>query len=133
MKLKSESGWILSHVALGIIFSNVAENVWGRDDVKFPSPLPEAPLKFFGANVLPMEILVVVGAVLMMLAVEFFNRKTIYGKAVVATFNDRDAAKLMGINTGLVITFSCELSSATAAFPAAVIGVLTRTVPHMGR
>jgi branched-chain amino acid transport system permease protein len=40
-----------------------------------------------------------------------FNRKTIYGKAVVATFNDRDAAKLMGINTGLVITFSYALSS----------------------
>jgi len=32
--------------------------------------------------------------------VELFNRRSIYGKAVVATFNDRDAAKLMGINTG---------------------------------
>jgi hypothetical protein len=38
---------------------------------------------------------------------------------VVATFNDRDAAKLMGINTGLVITFSYALSSATAVLPAA--------------
>ena len=35
---------------------------------------------------------------------------------MVATFNDRDAAKLMGINTGLVITFSYALSSMTAAF-----------------
>ena len=77
-------------------------------------------MQVFGANVLPMEILVVFGAVAMMLAVEFFNRKTIYGKAVVATFNDRDAAKLMGINTGLVITFSYALSSATAAFAGAL-------------
>ena len=68
-----------------------------------------------------MEVLVVVGAILMMLAVEFFNRKTIYGKAVVATFNDRDAAKLMGINTALVITFSYALSSATAGFAGALI------------
>ena len=116
IKIKSEFGWIMSTIALGIIFKNVAENVWGRDDLKFPSPLPESPITLFGANVLPMEILVVVGAVVMMLAVEFFNRKTIYGKAVVATFNDRDAAKLMGINTGLVITFSYALSSLTAAF-----------------
>ena len=107
IKIKSEFGWIMSTIALGIIFKNVAENLWGRDDLKFPSPMPEAPLHFMGANVLPMEILVIIGAVGMMLAVEFFNRKTIYGKAVVATFNDRDAAKLMGINTGLVITFSC--------------------------
>jgi len=132
MKIKSEFGWIMSTIALGIIFKNVAENIWGRDDLRFPSPLPEAPLKVFGANVLPMEILVVIGAVLMMVAVEFFNRKTIYGKAVVATFNDRDAAKLMGINTAMVITFSYALSSATAAFAGALIAPLTLTGATMG-
>ncbi len=132
IKIKSEFGWIMSTIALGIIFKNVAENVWGRDDLRFPSPLPEAPMKVFGANVLPMEILVIVGAVLMMLAVEFFNRKTIYGKAVVATFNDRDAAKLMGINTELVITFSYALSSMSAAFAGVLIAPLTLTGATMG-
>jgi branched-chain amino acid transport system permease protein len=132
IKIKSEFGWIMSTIALGIIFKNVAENIWGRDDLRFPSPLPEAPIKLFGANVLPMELLVVVGAVLMMLSVEFFNRKTIYGKAVVATFNDRDAAKLMGINTGLVITFSYALSSMSAAFAGMLIAPLTLTGATMG-
>ena len=120
IKIKSEFGWIMSTIALAIIFKNVAENIWGKDDLKFPSPLPETPIKLFGANVLPMEIVVVVGALAMMAAVELFNRKSIYGKAVVATSNDRDAASLMGINTGAVITFSYALSSATAA----VAGVL---------
>jgi branched-chain amino acid transport system permease protein len=132
IKIKSEFGWIMSTIALGIIFKNVAENVWGRDDLKFPSPLPEAPMHFLGANVLPMEILVVVGAVGMMLAVEVFNRKSIYGKAVVATFNDREAAKLMGINTGLVITFSYALSSLSAAFAGVLIAPLTLTGATMG-
>jgi branched-chain amino acid transport system permease protein len=132
IKIKSEFGWIMSTIALGIIFTNVAENVWGRDDLRFPSPLPEAPLHLFGANVLPMEILVVVGAILMMLAVELFNRRSIYGKAVVATFNDRDAAKLMGINTGLVITFSYALSSLSAAFAGVLIAPLTLTGATMG-
>ena len=132
IKIKSEFGWIMSTIALGIIFTNVAENVWGRDDLKFPSPLPESPLHFLGANVLPMEILVVIGALLMMLAVELFNRRSIYGKAVVATFNDRDAAKLMGINTGLVITFSYALSSMTAAFAGVLIAPLTLTGAAMG-
>jgi branched-chain amino acid transport system permease protein len=132
LKIKSEFGWIMSTIALGIIFKNVAENVWGHDDLKFPSPLPEAPLKFLGANVLPMEILVVVGAVLMMAAVEVFNRKTIWGKAVVATFNDRDAARLMGINTSLVITFSYALSSMSAALAGVLIAPLTLTGSTMG-
>ena len=132
IKIKSEFGWIMSTIALGIIFKNVAENVWGRDQMPFPSPLPDAPLHFLGANVLPRELLIVVGALLMMLAVEVFNRKSIYGKAVVATFNDRDAAKLMGINTGLVITFSYALSSLSAAFAGVLIAPLTLTGATMG-
>jgi len=132
LRIKSEFGWIMSTIALGIIFKNVAENVWGRDDLRFPSPLPEAPLHLFGANVLPMEILVVVGAVLMMAAVELFNRKTIWGKAVVATFNDRDAARLMGINTSLVITFSYALSSMSAALAGVLIAPITLTGATMG-
>jgi len=132
IKTKSEFGWIMSTIALGIIFRNTAENIWGKDDLKFPSPLPESPLKVLGIHVLPMELLVVVGAVAMMLAVELFNRRSIYGKAVVATSNDRDAAGLMGINTGVVITFSYMLSSLTAALGGVLVAPLTLTGASMG-
>lgn len=132
LKTRSEFGWIMSTIALGIIFKNVAENVWGRDDLRFPSPLPETPIKILGANVLPMELLVVFGALAMMLVVELFNRKSIYGKAVVATSDDRAAAGLMGINTGLVITFSYALSSLTAAFAGVLVAPLTLTGATMG-
>jgi branched-chain amino acid transport system permease protein len=79
-----------------------------------------------------MEIAVVIGAIGMMLAVELFNRRSIYGKAVVATSADRDAAGLMGINTGLVVTFSYALSSATAAFAGVLVAPLTLTGATMG-
>lgn len=132
IKIKSEFGWIMSTIALAIIFKNVAENIWGKDDLKFPSPLSESPIKIFGGNVLPMEIVVVVGALAMMAAVEIFNRKSIYGKAVVATSNDRDAASLMGINTSAVITFSYALSSVTAAVAGVLVAPLTLTGATMG-
>jgi len=132
IKTKSEFGWIMSTIALGIIFRNTAENLWGRDDLPFPSPLPTEPIHVFGANVLPMELMVVVGAILMMVLVELFNRRSIYGKAVVATSSDRDAAGLMGINTGLVITFSYALSSMSAAFAGVLIAPITLTGASMG-
>jgi branched-chain amino acid transport system permease protein len=132
IKTKSEFGWIMSTIALGIIFRNTAENIWGKDDIKFPSPLPESPLHFLGIRVLPMELLVVVGALAMMLAVELFNRRSIYGKAVVATSNDRDAAGLMGINTSVVISFSYMLSSLTAALAGVLVAPLTLTGASMG-
>lgn len=131
VKIKSE-GWIMATIALGIIMKNVAENIWGREDVKFPSPVPETPMQIVGANVLPMEILVVVGALALMLAIEAFNRKSIYGKAVVATAADRDAAGLMGVNTRQVITFSYALSCATAAFAGVLVAPLTLAGAGMG-
>jgi branched-chain amino acid transport system permease protein len=132
IKIKSEFGWIMSTIALAIIFKNVAENVWGKDDLTFPSPLSATPIEVWGANIQPMQIVVVLGALAMMAAVEIFNRKSIYGKAVVATSNDRDAAGLMGINTSAVITFSYALSSATAAFAGVLVAPLTLTGATMG-
>ncbi len=132
VKMKSESGWIMATIALGIIFRNLAENVWGRDDLKFPSPLPEQAIDVGGVRVQPMEIAIVIGALALMLAVELFNRRSIYGRAVVATANDRDAAGLMGINTGMVITFSYALSSMTAAFAGVLIAPITLTGPRLG-
>jgi branched-chain amino acid transport system permease protein len=132
IRIKSEFGWIMSTIALAIIFKNVAENIWGKDVLPFPSPLSSEPFTVLGANVQPMQVAVIVGALAIMVAVEIFNRKSIYGKAVVATANDRDAAGLMGINTGMVITFSYALSSATAAFAGALVAPLTLTSATMG-
>ena len=129
---KSEAGWIMATIALGIIFKNVAENVWGRDALKFPSPLSETPIDVGGVRVLPMELVIVLGAIVLMLAVELFNRRSIFGKAVVATAADRDAAGLMGINTGLVITFSYALSSMTAALAGVLVAPVTLTGATMG-
>ncbi len=132
IEARSEFGWIMATIALGIIFRNTAENIWGRDALHFPSPVSETPFSGLGANILPMELLVVAGALLIMGAIELFNRVSIYGKAVVATSGDRDAAGLMGINTKLVITFSYALSSLTAAFAGVLVAPLTLTGASMG-
>ncbi len=131
MNVQSE-GWIMSTIAIGIILKNVAENIWGKEDVKFPSPVSESAQVVGGANVLPMEIVVVMGALALMVAIEIFNRKSIYGKAVVATAGDREAAGLMGINTRQVITFSYALSCATAAFAGVLVAPLTLAGAGMG-
>jgi branched-chain amino acid transport system permease protein len=80
----------------------------------------------------PMEIAIVVGAIALMILVELFNRKSIYGKAVVATAADREVAGLMGINTRLVTTFSYALSSMSAAFAGVLVAPITLTGATMG-
>jgi branched-chain amino acid transport system permease protein len=132
IRTRSEAGWIMATIALGIIFRNIAENVWGHDALRFPSPLPEAALSIGPVRIQPMEIAIILGTVALALLVELFNRKSIYGKAVVATANDREVAGLMGINTRLVITFSYALSSMSAAFAGVLVAPVTLTGATMG-
>lgn len=129
---RSEFAWIMSTIAFGIISKNVAENIWGKDFYKFPSPFPETAIEFAGARILPMEIMVIVGAVAIMVCVEIFNRATIFGKAVVATSSDADAASLMGIHTGRVVTFSYGVSSMTAMLAGVLIAPITAAGATMG-
>jgi branched-chain amino acid transport system permease protein len=132
IRTRSEAGWIMATIALGIIFRNIAENVWGRDALRFPSPLPEAALSIGPVRIQPMEIAIILGTVTLALLIELFNRKSIYGKAVVATANDREVAGLMGINTRMVITFSYALSSMSAALAGVLVAPVTLTGATMG-
>jgi len=132
LRAKSDPGWILSTLALGIVFRNVAENLWGREERKVPGPLPEMPLQVLGASLLPMDLLVVGGALAMMAAVEIFHRGTLGGRAAVATFNDRDAARLVGIDTEHVVSRSYMLASLTGAFAGMLLAPLTLAGPAMG-
>ncbi len=36
VKIKSEYGWIMATIALGIIFKNVAENIWAATTSSSP-------------------------------------------------------------------------------------------------
>ena len=131
LQTKSE-GWILATIAVGIIVKNVSENIWGKEDVPFPSPLSQVPIKIGQAFVMPMEILIVGGAILLMLLVEGFNRFTLMGRAFVATADDRDAAGLMGIDTAKVIAGSYALSCAIAAYAGVLMAPITLTGAGMG-
>src|SRR5476649_358940 len=60
LEQKSE-GWILLTIIIGLFLFSVAENVWGRDDRPFPTPISSDPLHFFGIDVTPVELSVAVG------------------------------------------------------------------------
>src|SRR5512137_1731387 len=67
-------GWILLSIIVGLFLFSFAENVWGRDDRPFPTPIPSDPIKVFGLDVTPLEISVLVGVLAVMGLVELFKR-----------------------------------------------------------
>ena len=83
LEQKSE-GWILMTIILGLFGVSAAENIWGRDDRPFPTPIPTEPMQFFGISITPLEISVALGVFMIMVIIELFKRKTLLGKAFAA-------------------------------------------------
>jgi len=130
LEQKSE-GWILLTIILGLFLFSAAENVWGRDDRPFPTPIPSESFRVLGVDVTPLEVSVAVGVLAVMALIEIFKRQTLLGKAFEAVSADRDAGELMGISATRTVMLSYALSGAVAALAGILVSPITTVGPTM--
>jgi branched-chain amino acid transport system permease protein len=130
LEQKSE-GWILLTIILGLLFFSLAENVWGRDDRPFPTPISQQPIHILMVDVTPVELSVAVGVFAIMGIIEIFKRQTLLGKAFEAVSADRDAGELMGISATHTVMLSYALSGVVAAVAGILVSPITTVGPTM--
>ncbi|HUJ19728.1 MAG TPA: branched-chain amino acid ABC transporter permease [Nitrospirota bacterium] len=130
LEQKSE-GWILLSIILGLFFFSAAENIWGRDDQPFPTPISSEAVHLFGISITPLEISVAVGVFAIMGLIELFKRTTLLGKAFEAVAADRDAAELMGVSATRTVMLSYGLSGLSAAVAGILVSPITTVGPTM--
>ncbi|WP_041453499.1 branched-chain amino acid ABC transporter permease [Anaeromyxobacter dehalogenans] len=130
LEQKSE-GWILLTIILGLFLFSAAENVWGRDDRPFPTPISSDPIHVLGVDVTPLELSVAVGVIAVMALIEVFKRRTLLGKAFEAVSADRDAGELMGISATRTVMLSYALSGTVAALAGILVSPITTVGPTM--
>jgi branched-chain amino acid transport system permease protein len=124
-------GWILLTIIIGLFLFSFAENVWGRDDRPFPTPISSEPIHVLGLDVTPLELSVAVGVLAVMALVEAFKRLTLLGKAFEAVSADRDAGELMGISATGTVMLSYALSGGVAALAGILVSPITTVGPTM--
>ncbi len=124
-------GWILLTIILGLFFFSAAENIWGRDDRPFPTPIPSDSFHVLGVDITPLEVSVAVGVLAIMGLIEVFKRKTLLGKAFEAVSADRDAAELMGVSATRTVMLSYALSGMVAAVAGILVSPITTVGPTM--
>ena len=128
---QNSEGWILLTIIIGLFGFSAAENIWGRDDRPFPTPISSDPLHFFGISITPLEISVAIGVFAIMGIVELFKRATLLGKAFEAVSADRGAAELMGISATRTVMLSYALSGVIAAVAGILVSPITTVGPTM--
>jgi len=106
---------LISAVGMSIILQNIVMLTQGKEYKNLPPMLPSEGFSLFGANVSPVQIFILSGSILIMVALHLFVQRTRLGKAMRATSQDRVMAGLVGIDINQVISITFMIGSALAA------------------
>jgi branched-chain amino acid transport system permease protein len=123
---------IIITIGASIFLRGGAQLVFDKQLHRFPSFSGDDPLRVFGATILPQSLWVMAGAVAIFLALWLFFARTLTGKAVLATANNRIAASLVGINPNHMMTLSFAVSAAIGALAGVLVTPITLTSYDLG-
>jgi branched-chain amino acid transport system permease protein len=129
---RGSNGWLMATVAGGIVLDNVVLFTFGKEPRAFPSFLAQKPIELFGTGVFPLQLLIPVVGIGITIALQMAFQRTRLGKALLAVVQNKDAARLMGINVRLAIASSFALSTALAALAGMLIAPLFSVHSDMG-
>ncbi|GAA4227203.1 branched-chain amino acid transport system permease protein [Sagittula marina] len=106
---------IIITIGASIFIRGASQLIFDKQLHRLPSFSGDAPIRIGGATILPQSLWVIGGALIVFVALWLFFTRTLTGKAVLATANNRLAAQLVGINTRAIMTLSFALSAAIGA------------------
>ncbi|WP_303951964.1 branched-chain amino acid ABC transporter permease [Streptococcus vestibularis] len=105
----------------------------GADTRSFPQSIKMYTYHFGSISVTNVQLLILVVALVLMVALQLIVKKTKMGKAMRAVSVDSDAAELMGINVNNTISFTFALGSSLAGAAGVLIGLYYNSIePLMG-
>ena len=114
---------LISAIGMSILLQTIAMIIWGRTPLNFPQLLPEQSLAIFGTGALVTvkELMIMLTALIVMVALLFLVKKTRFGRAIRATAENPQVAGLMGVNTTRVISYTFILGGTLAALAGVMI------------
>ena len=115
-----------------IALQNAEQFVWTGVAKSIDNPFPAAALVIGPVSVAWNRVFVFAVALILILATYALINHTKLGKAMRATFQDRDTAALMGIQIGTINTATFALGSGLAAAAGALLGPVFVAYPTMG-
>jgi len=119
-------------VGLSIFMANMVLVIWGPYGLGIDVPIPLAAVPIGPVTVTPLRVFVLAAAVGLIIASHTFLYRTKLGRAMRATFQDRDAAALMGINIDRMNMTTFALGAALAAIAGGLLGPIFWLLPTMG-
>ena len=123
---------IIITIGASILLRGLAQVIWGRQFFALESFSGDTPIEVAGATILPQSLWVLGISIVIVALLFWFFRRTLLGKAILATSHNPNAAKLVGINTSFMLLISFGLSAALGAVAGILVAPITLTSYDIG-
>ncbi len=114
---------MITTIGISYILFNIVILTQGADSKNFPNPLPPIVWHIGGAELRLREVLIWAVALLLMGGLTYFAGYTKMGKAMRATAQDPEAARMMGVDVDRVISVAFFLGGAMAGAGGLIFGL----------
>ncbi len=114
---------MITSIGVSYILFNIILLMVGADSKNYPNPLPTIRYHLGGAVLDIRVVLIWIVAILLMGGLYFFVQRSRLGKAMRATAQDAEAARMMGVEVDKVIIIAFFLGSALAGAGGMIFGL----------
>lgn len=124
---------LISTIGVSIFLESVALLIWGPQTRSFPNEFTGAVIDLQVFKISVVQIISLVSAVILMIVLNLWLKKTKVGKAIRATSLSIETAALLGINTNRIISLTVMVASALGAAAGVLVGLSFDAIePMMG-
>ena len=121
----------IAAIGLVLFFEALVSLMWGTEYHRLLTPYDNT-LTFAGVNMTTQRILVIGVAIVVVILLNLFLKKTMIGSSIIAMAQNREGAFLVGINANAVAMMTFAISGALAAIAASLASPINLVFPGMG-
>jgi branched-chain amino acid transport system permease protein len=114
---------MITTIGVSYILFNMVLLTIGANTLNYANPLPKVSWDIGQATLRLREVLLWVVSLVLMLGLHYFVRHTKMGKAMQATAQDQEAARMMGVDVDRVVVLAFFLGSALAGAAGLIFGL----------
>ena len=130
-----DRGWmpvVIATIGVSIFLRNLAQLVWGSQPQVMPSPFSVQTIALGPLQVRPQDLLIIGVTALLIVFQYFLFERTMLGKQMRATAQDRDAARLIGIRVGRIVTITFVYSVLLGTISGLLVAPIFTVTKEMG-
>lgn len=130
LKTEGSMGWVVATLGFGTVLQGIAAKLFGSQAVAFPEIVFGATdtVTIFGQPAALQYLLIFVIAVTLVVALELFLRRTIWGQVIRAVSFDPELGRVQGMPVRFIILLSFVCSSVLAGLAGLLIAQIGGTV-----